>query len=321
MNAYEEIILSIRTYFSCIENKNHMIHGNNIVKYYVKNEETIKRNVLTDYNAYHEPLKFLLTKFVKNVSKLNCHKIKSVLAMIYLIFDGNIKHITAGFLFFLLLCSYKELAFTLFSLSFIKTMKNENTLGSKLIDLGGTEISEFMDNIKSVCPQFSGVKYPILSENQKIKHPINIDLILVEDFGLRFCLSILEIIANGLEINDSKLLLLFFGSRMDMAAEVLLSIDILKEAIRFGIFIIETVSLLLHDNNVFHSIKAKIMFLYGLDISNFKKKFDECIRFKENYAILNGIVNYTDYQKKAKQRSKSTSERSKIALRSKYPFL
>ncbi|OII72744.1 uncharacterized protein cubi_01694 [Cryptosporidium ubiquitum] len=321
MNSHEQIVLAIITYLNCIHNPNHMIHKNRIVRHYINNQVSIKREVLSDYNGYRELLEAMVTKFVRNTSKFNCYRMKTVLAMIYLIFNGDYKHTISGFLLFLLICSYKELVFSSFSLSFIKVMKNEHNLGSILIYLGGNDISELLNKIKAVSYQYSNVKYPVSPETQNIKNPIYTEMISVEELGFKFCLSILELAANGAGISDYKLLTLFFGSRMDTAAEVLLSIDILKVAGRFGSSITECISLLINDPNVFYSVKSKIMTLYGLDISNFKSKFNDCVLLKDKYTVLNGIVNYTDYQRKAKTRSKSRSRETKISLRSKYSFL
>ncbi|KAH8583267.1 uncharacterized protein ELE39_003473 [Cryptosporidium sp. chipmunk genotype I] len=320
MNTNEDIVAFIVSHWKNINNPNHSVHKQKFVKYYLEKQLEIKREVLSDYNSYRESSAAMVTKFVKNVSKLNCYRLKSSLILMYLIFHSDSEYMVSAFLLYLLICSFRELTLSPFSLSFAKVMKNEEELGSKMIVLGGDLVSRLIFSIQRVSYQFFRVQYTISAENQSIRNPINTDTIIIEEFGYKFCLSILELAANETGISDLKFLLLFFGSRMDMAAEVLLSIDILKEAIRLGTYITEAISLLFNDFNVFRTIVSKIMDLYGLDISKFKNKFGECINIKEKYPILNGIVNTTDYLKKAKNRSRNGSEKSKIALRSKYSF-
>ncbi|PPS92655.1 secreted membrane-associated protein (FLGN family) [Cryptosporidium hominis] len=320
MASYKDIINVILEYWKHFSNPTHQIHKQNIVRFYVSNQQEMRKDLLSDYSGYHESSAAMVTKFVKNVTKYNCYRMKNTLALFYLIFGNDPEYLVSAFLLYLLICSFRELAFGSFSTSFVRVMKNEDQLGSKMIVLGGSLVSRLIFSIQRVCFQYYKVQYTISAENQMIRNPINTQTFVLEEFGFQFCLSLLELAANETINIDFKYLLLFFGSRMGLAAEVLLAFDILKEAIRLATYLIEAISLLLNDDNAFQTIVAKIMDLYGINIWNVKKRFNECILVKEKYPILNGIVSTTDYQKKARKRSRSRTEKSKISLRSKYSF-
>ncbi|KAL5369343.1 secreted membrane-associated protein [Cryptosporidium parvum] len=320
MEPYKDIIRAILKYWKHFSDPNHKIHQENVVRFYVSNQKEMRKDLLSDYSRYRESSAAMVTKFVKNVTKYSCYRMKNTLVLFYLIFSSEPEYLVSAFLLYLLICSFRELAFSSFSTSFVKVMKNEDQLGSKMIVLGGSLVSRLIFSIQRVCFQYNKVQYPISAENQMIRNPINTQTFILEEFGLQFCLSLLELAANEEVIIDFKYLLLFFGSRMELAAEVLLAFDILKEAIRLATYLTEAISLLLNDNNAFQTIVTKIMDLYGINIWDIKKRFNECILVKEKYPVLNGIVSTTDYQKKARKRSRSRTEKSKISLRSKYSF-
>ncbi|TRY52163.1 secreted membrane-associated protein [Cryptosporidium tyzzeri] len=320
LGQYKDIIFIILEYWKYWNNPNHQVHKKPLVKFYLSSQQKMRKEILSDYSGYPESIETMVLKFVKNVTKYCCSRMKQTLLLLYLIFGSDPEYLISAFLLYLLICSFRELSFSSFSTSFVKVMKNEEEMGSKILALGGKHVSKLIFAVQRVSLQYSKVQYPISAENQMIRNPINTQMVALEEFGLRLCLSLLELAANENAIPDFKALLLFFGSRMELTAEVLLALDILKEGIRLATFLAEAISLILNDNNAFQTIAAKLMDLYGINISDMKKRFSECILVKEKYPALSVIITTTDYQKSAKKRSKSRKEKSKISLRSKYSF-
>lgn len=152
--------------------------------------------------------------------------------------------------------------------------------------------------------------------------PIDVSVIDVTDFGYGFFTSSSELaVAVNPNRKNRFTQMLFFGSMMQFTAGMFIYIDILNTTARFGQDLLEVASLILYDPNVFGSLKSKILSLHGLDISDFKQRFGSCLRLRDKYEILTGIVSATDYRRRSREMSRDPNRRAITRLRSKYPFL
>ncbi|KAJ1605485.1 secreted membrane-associated protein, partial [Cryptosporidium canis] len=320
MNEFKNIILAVVTSWSCESRPNHEIHKNEIVKYFKRNYPSIKKGILEDYEEGPESTEVMAKKFLQSAEKFECGDMKSTLTVLFLIFKTNYYFLSSSFLLYLLVCSFRETSDKPFAQSFAQVLRNQNDIAIKIMAIGGKSVVDMVRLIKRADHRYRGLPPSSHALFESIRHPLTTSGINIPAFGLRFCLSMMEVAANGKLSRDKHAMILLFGSRMESSTEVFIASDILSELLRVGITLEESISLFLNDGNIFQMILAKIHTLYGLRLAEFKDLIHECIEFKSNYAILNGLVTTPDYLRRASQRSKNAVERPKVLMRSKYAF-
>lgn len=126
---------------------------------------------------------------------------KYSLALIYLIFGKDFDLLTSSFLFFLLMCSFKDMVNTHLMSSFDKIMRNTNRAGSKIIVVCGFPIFSLLLSFQKVCPQYATTTFPVQFPGESIRNPISVREINIASFGYRLCISYLElfIVSNKLK--------------------------------------------------------------------------------------------------------------------------
>ncbi|KAJ1604942.1 secreted membrane-associated protein [Cryptosporidium canis] len=321
MNKYKNIILAVVTSWSCEGRPNHEIHQNEIVKYFKSNYPGIKKGILENYEEGPESTETMTKKFLQSAERFECEDMRSTLTLLFLIFKNSHYYLSSSFLLYLLICSFRETSGKPFRQSFAQVLRNENDVTLKIMAIGGKSVVDMFRLIKQADNRYKGLPPSSHALFETIRNPLTTLGINIPAFGLRFCLSMMEIAANGKFSRDKLAMILFFGSRMESSTEVFLASDILSELLRVGISLEESISLFLNDGNIFQMILTKINSLYGLDIAHFKDLLHKCMEFKSKYAILNGLVTTTDYLRRSSQRSKNAMERPKVLMRSKYAFL
>ncbi|KAF7459422.1 secreted, membrane-associated protein, partial [Cryptosporidium felis] len=159
-----------------------------------------------------------------------------------------------SFLLFLLICSFKELEGLNFPDGLRAVLRNEDEVGEKVCILGG--ISVFRVLSKLVNAKIVPNKKMITGKkNIEIRHPLTMKNINIQEFGLRFCMSLVELTFLGGIHNDQLKLVIFFGSRMVLTSEVFLSVDLLKIGLSKKITLPETISSLFYDSSFLNGMR------------------------------------------------------------------
>ncbi|PPS92656.1 Uncharacterized protein (FLGN family) [Cryptosporidium hominis] len=288
------------------------------VQTYFMIAKKVKSILVPGYDGTKRSIFQQMQIFKLNYKKIKCNKIQISFIMIYLIFEFNEYFIFNGFLLYILLCSFNELEDIEFNQSLIMVLKNQHSLGSKISAIGGKDLTKFLNDIKNIFTENSKYEIQVMSRFQNIRFPINFNSLNVEEFGLNFCLILLELhILNENRLTELQIFL-FFGSRFSSSSLVLLANDIYKLAKQNSITSTDIIASILYDINTFNRIKKRVLALHNLDLKNFKKQFDQCLQAKEGYNELLGIRRNTDIQEKSLR--KSTGQ-ERINLNLKYPFL
>ncbi|OII70929.1 uncharacterized protein cubi_03227 [Cryptosporidium ubiquitum] len=267
----------------------------------------------TIMKAYTGPLTtvpIMMEQFSNNIFELKCSNVKKSLAIIILLFENNFELLSSAFLFYLLLCSIKELKGLEFEQGFQLFKINKKKVVSKIMRLGGIYVKKFLKAMKRNIPEMSKLKV------KEYKHPIESPLIMnninIPTFGLKFCLSLLELYLINTSEFSMMNLIFFFGSRLNSAAEVFLSYDIFNtiRTIRGGIH--DIISSILLDQDIEKFINRRIMALHHIDISDFRSRFGECIQIKNKYHELSSLIRLTDFQKEALIKKKLKRKRTRL---------
>ncbi|KAL3126224.1 putative secreted signal peptide-containing [Cryptosporidium hominis] len=292
------------------ENRGHsknLAIKNIMIKYYSVTKLENRFTILRDYAGFKSSTYFTMNNFYRNINEIKCSDLKRSLAVIILLFEFDSKLLSSAFLFYLLVCSIEELKELEFkqSLELIKT--NQDQILSKILTLGKKYVRKFLKAMKENIPSMSNIK--IKSYKFPIKFPLAMYKINIENFGLRFCLSLLELsLISSLSFSIFNLIF-FFGSRLKSAAEVFLAFDIVKILRTTISELSDIVSAILFDERIILHISRGIMALHNIDISNLRSRFAECIQVKNKYHELRGLVMVTDYQRKALLKKKSKRKR------------
>ncbi|KAK9172838.1 hypothetical protein CmeUKMEL1_01635 [Cryptosporidium meleagridis] len=278
----------------------------------------VKSNFVTGYDGSRRSIFQQMDIFKLNYKKIKCSNIQISFIIIYLIFEFNEYFIFNGFLLYILLCSFNELEDIEFSQSLIMVLKNQHSLGSKISAIGGKDLTKFLNDLKNMFKESSKSEIQSIGRFQNIRFPINFFSFNAEEFGLNFCLVLLELhILNENKLSELQVFL-FFGSRFSSSSLVLLANDIYNLAKQNSITSTDIIASILYDNNTFNRIKKRVLELHNLDLKNFKRQFNQCLQAKEGYNELLGIRRNTDIQEKSLR--KSTGQ-ERINLNLKYPFL
>lgn len=286
--------------------------------FYKKNINRLKLLLYSSYDKKEKSKKELIGDFLANTDKLSCQNSRKSLAIIILIFQNKLNYIYSSYLLYIISCSYRDLSGMDFYERLDLIINNENSLGDKIVSIADVNISFLLKSLRKKLR----ISHNKLSYNSeiKIKHPLNMEKVEFETFGLNLCLSLLELsILINLEFELNYLVLLF-GSRFTKPEEVLLARDIFKFITNSEKTISEITALLLFNEMTFNSLKLKIFSLHNVDISNLKNRFGECIDKITHYPEINGIKFSTDFQEKSFKRN-TPRERYKNKIRSKYSFI
>ncbi|KAL5366732.1 putative secreted signal peptide-containing protein [Cryptosporidium parvum] len=292
------------------ENRGHsknLAIKNIMIKYYSSTRLENRFTILKDYVGFKSSNYFTMNNFYRNINEIKCSDLKRSFAVIILLFEFDIKLLSSAFLFYLLVCSIEELKELEFkqSLELIKT--NQDQLLSKILTLGKKHVRKFLKAMRENIPSMSNIK--IKSYKLPIKFPLAMHKINIENFGLRFCLSLLELsLISNLSFSIFNLIF-FFGSRLKFAAEVFLAFDIIKILTTAMSELSDIISAILFDEGIMRHISRGIMALHNIDISNLRSRFAECIQVKNKYHELRGLIVVTDYQRKARLKKESKRRR------------
>ncbi|KAF7456991.1 secreted protein of cryptosprodidium-specific FGLN protein family [Cryptosporidium felis] len=274
----------------------------------------IKSELLPGFIGKSTKTKHLLNLFLNTIVRLECIDIKGSLVTILLIFEYNMPLLESAFLIFLLICSYRELQNMSFKEAFQKVINNESSLGSKILNVGGAPVKQLFKELRKHGKKSGGVKIKDLKQEDRIQFPLIMESVNVQDFGLRLCLSLLELAIIETSSINKMYLLMFFGSRMLTATEVFMAYDIVGIVSRTTLTIDEMVLAVIFESNTFNLIIRRIKEYHNVDLSELKSRFDECIQIRKYYPELNNFVTRTDFQIKAilkKKRKKEKREKKR----------
>ncbi|TRY49678.1 putative Secreted Protein [Cryptosporidium tyzzeri] len=269
-----------------------------MIKYYLSTRSEKIRTILRDYVDFEGSNHLTMNNFYKNVDKIKCSDLKRSFALIILLFEFDIELLSSAFLFYLLVCSIEELKELEFkqSLELIKT--NQDQISSKILTLGKKHVRKFLKAMRKNIPSMSNIK--VKSYRLPIQFPLAMHKINIENFGLRFCLSLLELsLISSLSFSIFNLIF-FFGSRLKIAAEVFLAFDIIKILTTAISELSDIISAILFDEGILRHLSRRIMALHNIDISNLRSRFAECIQVKNKYRELRNLIVVTDYQRNAR---------------------
>lgn len=239
----------------------------------------------------------MMNAFNTNLSELKCSNVKKSLVVIILLFEKNFELLSSSFLFYLLLCSIKQLKGLEFEQAFQLFKINKKKVVSKISRLGGDHVKKFLKAMKKHIPEMSDLK--LKKHKKRKKNPLKMKEINIPNFGLRLCLSLLELYL--IETTEFSMinLIFFFGSRLNSPAEVFLSFDIFNAIRSVRDNVPDLVTSLLFDQHIVTFVNRRIMLMHGIDISDLRARFNECILIKNNYSELSSLIHMTDFQKKA----------------------
>ncbi|KAK9173749.1 hypothetical protein CmeUKMEL1_06905 [Cryptosporidium meleagridis] len=268
---------------------------NSIVELMIGSSKIYKRVILKDYRTTKVSRHKLM---LNHLNIFKCSNLKNAFALILLIFEGSNEDIFSVLLLFLLICSARFVEGNSFKEKFEYVIRNENGSGSLISIIGGRRIES---RIKKFHEAMTSSRIS-LSRVDQVLFPLETSRISIEEFGSRFCISLLELaLLDTLEFS-SKYLLFFFTSRMTQASEVLLSLDLYNIITKKNTDPKITLALFLYDDNVFSEAKKKTLTFHNLDLSNLKNNLHECFKLKEENSMLKEIKIETDYQRKTRKK-------------------
>ncbi|KAK9170682.1 hypothetical protein CmeUKMEL1_17200 [Cryptosporidium meleagridis] len=300
-------LLGLLEFWEDRQHRKNLAIKNIMINYYFSTKLENRSSVLKGYVGFKRSDYFTMNNFYYNIGEIKCSDLKRSFAVIILLFEFNNKLLTSAFLFYLLVCSIKDLNGLEFVQSFELIKANQNQILFKILSLGKRHVRKFLKAMRDNIP--STANFKIKSYNLPIEFPLAMDNINIENFGLRFCLSILELsLLSNLSFSIFNLIF-FFGSRLNSAAEVFLAFDIIKILTTAISELMEIVSALLFDKGIMRHISRGIMALHNIDISNLRSRFPECIQIKNKYYELSGLIAITDYQMKARKKKESRRRR------------
>lgn len=232
--------------------------------------------------------------FFQSMGSLDCGNIKRGLGILILIFEFDLDMFFSAYLFFLLICSLRELQGLEFSKSFKRFSKNKDMVREKILKIGNPHVIKICESLKRNV--FSLALMKIKIPRDEVVAPLAMETINVENFGLRLCLSLFELYLLKTPKFIISDLTLFFGSRMTLAVEIFLALDILNIVKAIRTQLLEIIVALIYDENVHKHVNKRILAMHNVDISNLKVRFPECVAVKSKYPELRGLIQLTDFQ-------------------------
>ncbi|KAJ1611832.1 putative signal peptide secreted protein [Cryptosporidium canis] len=254
----------------------------------------------------------MLYRFYYSRKELKCSDVKLSLGILFLIFKNNKEMLFSSYLFFLLICSLRELYGFEFYRGFNVFRKNID-VKTKILNIGGSHVMDLCKEMRGCVSALLGMrlKKPALP----VSRPLEMGAIHVPSFGLRLCLALLELHVIEIRRFDMSHLVLFFGSRMESAPEVFLAFDILSILKSLRDQLLDVIVSLIYDESTLSYLTKRIMGLHGIDISTLKEEFGQCIEAKDKYRELSGLVLLTDFQRgsivKQRERKKHKKKQEK----------
>ncbi|KAJ1612218.1 secreted membrane-associated protein [Cryptosporidium canis] len=289
-----------------------------LVNSYFRYMRQIKQSLVPNFDGHRKSIFDQFSMYRMSIHKIECRAVQLSFIILFLVFKDNDFLFLNSVVFYLLLCSFTELEDIEFRESFGMVLKNQHNLGAKIAAIGGSGISSFLSDIKCFFKEFSGYEITGVQRYQRITFPINFIGVNIADFGLNFCLVLLELhILNDLQLDEMQTFL-FFAARLSSAAQVLLASDIFKLVRANAQTTTDVVATILFDSNAFARIQRQVMEMHNLDLRSMKDRFDSCIKMNDNFAELIGIRRYTDIQERSFTKAPTHKE---IQLRAKYSFL
>ncbi|KAJ1608222.1 putative secreted protein [Cryptosporidium canis] len=270
--------------------------------HYKKNKDSLMLQLYPGYVTHEKSVKELTLDFSIHVDKISCLDVKKSLAVIILIFQKSLNYVYSAYLLFLLSCAFNELYGTEFKESIHKILHNENRVGDRLVSIANDNVAILLKKMRKV----SGIH----AASPKIRvepilYPISMKNIDIQAFGLRLCLSLLELsIQRDMEVEPNSMILLF-GSRMSTPEEVILATDIFKVLSSKSRTMSEIAALFIYNQDSFTTLISRISLFHNIDISQLKSNIQECVAKIDLYEELNGIRFRTDYQLQAFGRKKT----------------
>ncbi|KAH8581564.1 signal peptide protein [Cryptosporidium sp. chipmunk genotype I] len=280
-----------------------------MIRYFQFTKKQYRSTILSDYGGFQRTNYWMMRNFNNNIDKLKCSDPKRSLAVIILLFELNFKLLSSAYLFYLLVCSFKELEGLEFEQSFKLLKSNKKRIASKISAVGGDNVKKFLKEMKNNIYSMSELK--IKKYKKPIQFPLIMNKINVRNFGLRFCLSLLELYLINTSVFSMTNLIFFFGSRLSSAAEVFLAYDIINTLKNIRRELFDIIVTIIFDREILGFIARRIMALHNLDISNLRSRFGECIGIKNRYRELSGLIQITDYQRAALLKQESKKKRKK----------
>lgn len=236
----------------------------------------------------------MIIVFFYNLKSFDCNNIKRSLAALILVFEFCPDLLHSTYLFFLLMCSIKELQGVKFSRGFSMFIKNKNMVRARILKIGGPHVKLFCEELKKNIRTLSEMKITRPKENKMF--PLAMETVDIENFGLRFCLALFELYLLQVPSLIMNNLIFFFGSRLASSLEVLLAFDIVAYIKSFREDIQGIVTSFIYDSNIKKSLQRRILNLHNVDISKIYGKIQQCLEVKGKYSELSGLVQLTDYQ-------------------------
>ncbi|KAF7456569.1 secreted, membrane-associated protein [Cryptosporidium felis] len=279
VSDYRFLIKRLVRYWKYLYKPNHEIHRDPLIKFYSEHEDEVKSRLLDIYMPT-DNLELQLKNFYRQIYAFDCENLKVTYAMLLLIFIGNLEYAFSATLFYLLVCSVVEFNNLAFEERFKKIVDNTDSVTSRLVVIGGDSIQTFISALQRYNKEIPKIDIEKTNLSQRTSYPLNVGSINVSTFGL------------------------------SSSVEVLIGFDMLKAARHYSSSLFEAITRLIYDENLFLSLKEKIQKVHDLNMENFRKFFNDCIKVRETYPELAGVIIETDYQKRAK-RKKSTKKRHK----------
>ncbi|KAF7456769.1 secreted protein of cryptosprodidium-specific FGLN protein family [Cryptosporidium felis] len=287
---------------------------NAVVRFLISNSGSYKREVQATYNLSDEVL--TTSQLIKNhLIHFDCLNPQATLALIILLFEDKFTELFNVLLLYLLICSIKIISDSNFEKrvqSILTNTRNSSLIKGISTDTTWRLLVHLGNEMQTTPKLFFGVRAAPL------KHPLFVTHINGEEFGLKLCISALELSLVTSRDISLESLLIFLSSRMGTPPEILLAFEILKGLVYSVSSLAEMAAIILFDSNVSEKIKSSMLIMHNVDLSNLRGRFAECLKLKEDNDEFKKVVLRTDYQKKS---GKEGSKKEKIALRSKYSFM
>ncbi|KAJ1604584.1 secreted membrane-associated protein [Cryptosporidium canis] len=300
-------------------NPAHSIHRNPHVQWYNKNKEAIKKQVMVGYKGQKTDLKTRYTDLLNNINNIDCFYPKKSVILLYIIFESDLKSLMFTLIFYLMICSFRDLKGKQFFAGFIDVMNNVNGVGSKLIKVGGKYVEKSISILQTFFPEiysrsaFSGISV------EDTMYPLDLSDINPSEFGFRLCISILELSYTEFIRIKVRFLLLFLASRMLSPIEVLLGFDIFSYIYNTYNDLEEAFKSLLFNESMYVNILRRVLILHNLDLTGMNSRFPECHSIMDGLETKSRFYRETDYQ--IRSGSKKRDSRRTRELRSRYYYM
>ncbi|KAH8583618.1 membrane-associated protein [Cryptosporidium sp. chipmunk genotype I] len=312
MNGIEDDKALISSIFTYLATRSTDALTDKRATYFFDNLDSFLKMNFPNFSTVGRDSKAQVNALMLYKDDMSCEDPSKVLVLLLLIFDENCNKTITFYMLYIFICTYREFSGLSFSQGLEKVLRNEDNVGSRLINVSGGLLSNPVKIIMKYKSEYSVSNVLSSIPDRPIQHPLNLSEINISVFGLKLCFVLLELTFINPSEYIHKYLPFFLGSRMESSQEVMLAFEIITLLLRSASGFEEAAAALMYDNQSFQNFSIKILKSHNIDISSLKDLFGICLKAKSQYPLFEDVVIRTDYQLKSlKKKGKS---RKKIKL-------